>query len=474
MNRVLVYIFIFIVIVFISIVPAFGRERGTDSAMSLHQAIINGDVNEVKSILSSGVDINVKNRQGWTPLHTAVDKQQKDIVQLLLDKNANVNLTDNNGETSINFAVKSGQKDIVETLIAKGADLNITNARFENALSLAKKGGHTEIAELLVKHGAKEPNLEMEMDRNRFISERRAMERTGPSGNGIQRQMGQMQAQQEPEIDILADPNEIRANIKKFEGLDKSIEEVTGKSRIGLRHWQRIQTDNRNSLVRVVLRQFNGEVEFIHNVALEEKAKKTADATDSLLTQRKERTVKILREITAQIKEQGQTRSEDRGRSRSSTRGSRGTSSQDSRRTGRYSSRTTQAPSGRGSNASADEDEQAEQLDMETQNEIDLWLGADAQDYDGKLSLANSVQEQTLAEYYSVRKVAEEEKAQKTIATIDGLLLARQERLDELAKYVEEEKQKLEEEQDQPGRSRAGQRDTAGQENQTGTRRRRR
>ncbi len=472
MNRVLVYVFIFIVTVFLSVVPAVGKERGADSAMSFHQAIINGDVNEVKSILSRGMDVNVKNRRGWTPLHTAIDRQQKEIIQLLLDKNANVNLTDNNGETPIHLTVKSGQKDIVELLIEKGADLNITNVRFENALSLAKKGGHTEIVELLVGHGAKEPDLEMEMDRNRIVNERRAMERTEPSGDGIRDQMRQVRAQQEPEVDILADPNEIRANIKKFEGLDKSLEEVTGKSRIGLRHWQRIKTDNRNSLVRVVLRQFNEEVEFIQKVALEEKAKKTADAADSLMKQRKERTVKVLRELSAQMKEQSQSRSEDRVRGRSS-RG-RGASSQDGRHTGRYSSRTTQTPGGRGSDASGEEDEKEEQLDAETQNEIELWLGTDAQDYDGKLSLANSVHEQTLAEYFSIRKVAEEEKAQKTIATIDGLLLARQERLDELTKYMEEEKQKLEEQEDQPGRTRAGQRDTMGQESQSGSRRRRR
>jgi hypothetical protein len=472
-NRVLIYMFIFIFTVFLSVVPAFGEERETDSAMSLHQAIVNGDVNEVESILSRGMDVNIRNRRNWTPLHTAVDGQQKEIVQLLLDKNADVNLTNNNGETPIHLAVKSGQKGIVELLIEKGADLNITNARFENALSLAKKAGHTEIAELLVSHGAKEPDLGREMDRNRIINQRRAMERTGPSGEGIRDQTGQMQAQQEPEIDILADPNEIRANIKKFEGLEKSLEEVAGKSRIGLRHWQRIKTDNRNSLVRVVLRQFDEEVEFIQKVALEEKAKKTADTADSLMKQRKERTVQVLRELSAQMEEQSQSRSEERVRSRSS-RG-RGAGSQDGRH-GRYSARGTQSSGGRTGETSNEEQEQEEQLDAETQNEIELWLGADAQDYDSKLSLANSVHEQTLAEYFSIRKVAEQEKAQKTIATIDGLLLAREERLDELTKYVEEEKQKLEEQEqeDQPGRTRAGRRDTMGQESQSGSRRRRR
>jgi hypothetical protein len=471
-NRVFIYILIFILITFASIIPAFGGEREADSAMSLHQAIIDGDVNEVKSILSRGMDINIKNRRSWTPLHTAVDRGQKEIVQLLLDKNANVNLTDNNGETSIHLAVKSGQKDIVELLIAKGADLNIVNKQFENALSLAKKSERTDIAELLVKHGAKEPNLEMKMDRNRIISERRAMERTGPIGSGIEPQPEQMQGQQEPEIDILADPNEIKARIKTYKGLEKSIGDVASKSRIGLRHWQRITTDNRTSLVRVVKMQVDEEVGFIKKVALEEKAKKTADAADALMTKRMERTAKILKEITADVREQSRT--EDRGRSRSSGRGTRGMSSQDGRFSGRYGSRGSQSTNDQDGAASGDENEQAEQLDMETQNEIDLWLRTDAQDYDSKLDLANSVHQQALTEYYSVRKVAEEENAKKTIAAIDGLLLERQQRLDELTKYVEEEKQKLEEQEEQPGRTRAGRSGAAGQDTQTGTRRRRR
>ena len=156
MNRVFINILVFTSIVLVGPVSTFAREEGADLTMSLHQAIVNGDVNEVKSILSKGVDINAKNRRSWTPLHTAIDSKQNEIVQLLLDKNADVNLADNNGETSIHLAVKSGQKDIVELLIAKGADLNIVNTHSENALSLAKKAGHKEITELLIKHGAKE------------------------------------------------------------------------------------------------------------------------------------------------------------------------------------------------------------------------------------------------------------------------------------------------------------------------------
>jgi hypothetical protein len=50
------------------------------------------------------------------------------------------------------------------------------------------------------------------------------------------------------------------------------------------------------------------------------------------------------------------------------------------------------------------------------------------------------VHQQVLAEISSVRIVAVEEKAKKTTAAIDGLLLARQERFVKLTNKMEEEK----------------------------------
>jgi len=468
-NRVLISILIYFIIL-LSIVPTFAKERGASPAISLHQAIVDGDIEKVQSILADGVDINIRNKLNGTPLHTATEKQQKDIFKLLLDKNADINPINNDGETPLHLAVKSGQKDIVELLLAKGADVNIVSVRRENALSLAQKRGHTEIAELLVKHGATEPSIEF--DEYGRDGGRRGLRREGPStgsGRGMQRQPGAMQAQQEPEEDILADPNEIKANIKKFEGLDKSIEEVAGKSRIGMRRWQQIKTDNRTTLVRVVKRQLDEEVDFIRKVALEEKAKKTADAADALLAKRMERTAKVLKELVAQSKEQRQGRSGVRSRSRTTTRGTRGgMSSQNGRLTGQTGTNVSQPLTGRG------DDQTTEQVDVEEQNEINQWLQADVQDYDGKVNLFTTINEQIQTEFIVLRKLSEEEKGKKTTATIDGLLLARQQRLEELTKYVEEEKKKLQEEQDQSGRTRAGQPDTMRQENQSRTRRRRR
>jgi len=464
-KRFKIFEIFFISIVLINIVPVFAEENDTDTATSFHQAILRGQIVKIRSLLESGVDINIRDKQERTPLHTAIDKKKNQIVKLLLEKNADVNLIDNMGDTPMHLAVKTGQLKVVELLIEKGADVNAVDAQSNSPLSMAQKAGQKQIADLLIKHGAKETKLDEEasFDRNRITGREQSLENMESQ---FQRQPDTTQEEEEPEIDILADPNEIRARIKTYEGLEKSIEEVASKSRIGIRHWQKITEDNRVALVRVVKKQIDKEGEFIHKVALEEKAKKTAEAAETLMTKKKERTAKVLKELTAQLREQNQNRTEERTRSRTSGRSSRGTGSQSGRGSGR--SRGTQQPNDQGDFAPRGEDE--EQLDDQTQYEIDLWLGADAQDYDNKLDLADVVHEQALTDYSSIRKIAEQENAKKTIATIDGLLLERQQRLDELAKYMEEKKQKQEEQQDQPGQTRTTQENTNRRGGRSGTR----
>ena len=112
---------------------------------TLDQAVVDGDIERVKSEIAAGVDINSKNRMGWTLLHIAVNKKHSEIAQLLLEKGADVNIRDNRGRTPVHIAVETGQKAIVEALIAKGADLNIIDGRADNALTLARKNNQTEI-----------------------------------------------------------------------------------------------------------------------------------------------------------------------------------------------------------------------------------------------------------------------------------------------------------------------------------------
>ena len=449
-----------------------------EQAKTLHDAARDGDIDQVQLLLSRGANVNEKNRMGWTPLHTAIRNRRLALIEPLLAKGADINATDNRGQTPLMAAVYISQKDAVELLIAKGADINII-AGGDNALSLAKKRRNTEIADLLVKHGATEPSLEDLMG-DRYYGD---MGGVNPYP-GYQEQTTTQRrtrtfspiAQSPVQVDILADPNEIRARVKTFEGLEKALVGVDANSQNEIRQWQQKRYDNRTMLIRTVKKQFEDEIGVIRKAAVEEQAKKTTETIDSLLTSKQERFKHVSKELLTQKRELRQSQpTRGRGRARTSVRGTRGRTSQRGQPygddmadplyggRGDVMPRTTRSQSTR---------RPAEQLDVETENEIRQWLQADAD----KTNLAEAVHQQLRLDIESVRIVAVEEEAKKTTAAIDGVLLYRQTRFEALIQKMEEEQQALRQQTQEPrtrGRSRYPQSGQTQQENQPRTRRRR-
>ncbi len=430
-------------------VPVQPRQRQRTPTESIHQAVVDGDIDQVQQLLSEGADINSRNRMGWSLLRTAIQNRRQAVTELLIAKGANVSAKDNSGQTPLLVAVNTGQKDTVELLITKGADVNIMGGRGDNALSLAKKRRHTEIVELLLKHGAEEPSLE-DMMGDRYEDE-------GLYPGYEEERMAQRPTrtivQQPVQIDILADPNEIKARIKTFEGLEKALAEVADKSQSEIRQWQQKRYDNRTTLVRAVQKQFEDEIGFVRKAAVEEKAKKTTEAIDSLLSRRKERLKKVSRELLQQKRALKQAQSPIRGRTRYSGRSTRGRYPQRGQLPGGdmaepYAERYDTMP---GTNRYQGARRPSELVDRETEYEIRLWVQTTI---DKRAELAKGVHEQIHIEISPIRMVAVEEEAKKTTAAIDGLLLYRQMRFEELVKKMEEEQRALQQAQDPRSRGR--------------------
>jgi len=463
-------------------VPARPRP-GQTAPISLHQAVANGDIEQVKLLISKGADVNSRNRLNGTPLHIAVQYRRQALIELLIDKGTDVNAKDSNGQTALRFALDTGQKGVIELLIAKGADVNAMDNRGENALSMAKRRQQTEIVELLLKHGAKEPSPE-DLMRDRYSGERGGLNmypgygEQGTIQRGTRVIRGTRTVGQSPvQVDILADPNEIRVRVKTFEGLEKALEEIAGKSQSEMRQWQQKRYDNKTMLIRTLQKQFEDEIGFIRKAAVDEEAKKTTAAIDSMLPKRQERFKKVSKELLIQRREQRQMEStRGRGRTRTTGRSTRGRTSQ---RGQQYGSDMTDPYGGRGDVMSRTTRPQStrrptEQVDMETENEINQWLQAGFED---KTNLAEAVHQQLRLEIESVRGVAVEEQAKKTTAAIDGLLLYRQMRFEAYISKMGEEQQTLRQQTQDPrlrGRGRYPQDGQMQQQNQPGIRGRRR
>ena len=72
--------------------------------ISIHDAVIEGNIEAVKQHLDAGTDVNAKGVFGWTLLLQAVAGGHKEIVELLIDNGADVNGKDKTGHTPLDWA----------------------------------------------------------------------------------------------------------------------------------------------------------------------------------------------------------------------------------------------------------------------------------------------------------------------------------------------------------------------------------
>ncbi|SVB10945.1 uncharacterized protein METZ01_LOCUS163799 [marine metagenome] len=122
--------------------------------ISIHEAVMHGNVEVVKKHLAAGTDVNARGEDVGTPLHIAALVGSNEIVELLITKGADVNAKEEEeGMTPLIVAVGEGYKKIIELLIANGADVN-AQSEMGTPLHFAAGFGHNEIAELLIDKGA--------------------------------------------------------------------------------------------------------------------------------------------------------------------------------------------------------------------------------------------------------------------------------------------------------------------------------
>jgi hypothetical protein len=435
------------------------QQRGTQN---IHQAIINGEIDQVKKLLSSGVDINFKNRMGRTPLHTAMLLDKWEIVDFLLSKDPDLNAQENQGRTPLFIAVEKEQMKYVEMFLAKKVDVNAVSRGGQNALTMSRSKGNKDMTDLLLKHGAEEPVLDMEGD---MYYGMRGNVPGGTSAAGAATAIQPITpARPANEPSPLEDPNEIKSRIKTFEGLGKAIKEVADKSVSEERQWRQTRYDNRMLLSKAVQTQFDNEMALIKKTAAEEKSEKTITAIDTLVSQKQARSKNVYKELLQQRREMAQAQSmgRGRGRGRSTGRGGRGRTSMAGGQYGNDMGMDSYYGDGDmmgGMARPTRPTRPQEQRDQQTEAEIRLWTQATIE---RKNELLKSVHEQIMAEMDSVRFTAKEEEAKKTMATIDGLMLARLMRYDQLVLNMEEDARKAEErqlklEQRGYGRGRGGQ-----------------
>ncbi|KAF0720286.1 Aste57867_430 [Aphanomyces stellatus] len=114
----------------------------------LHDASSNGHL-EVVKVLVNYLDINLRTKDGATPLYVAAGTGKLAILNFLLDKKADMMLASNIGWTPLHSACYNGQLEVVRVL-AKYMDLNMPTKTGTTPLYVAAGNGQLDVVQYLL------------------------------------------------------------------------------------------------------------------------------------------------------------------------------------------------------------------------------------------------------------------------------------------------------------------------------------
>ena len=125
-------------------------------ATCLHYAVLGGCTKDaLQKIVDHGANVNAKNRNIVTALHSVCYTGNVDAVNVLLKAGADVNIVDDKGSSWLHYAVLGGcSKEFLQSLIDHGANVNATNHGNITSLMMACKKGNADAVTVLLKAGA--------------------------------------------------------------------------------------------------------------------------------------------------------------------------------------------------------------------------------------------------------------------------------------------------------------------------------
>ncbi len=91
-------------------------------SLTLHEAALLGNLDEVQRHIDSGTDIDKKDAYGSTPLIVATTFGNLEAARALIDAGANTSISNNDGSTPLHVAALFGRIDILQLLFDSGAD----------------------------------------------------------------------------------------------------------------------------------------------------------------------------------------------------------------------------------------------------------------------------------------------------------------------------------------------------------------
>jgi uncharacterized protein len=124
------------------------------SDLRLIDAVKNGDVHAVRSLVTQHVDVNATETDGFTALHWAAQRDNLEIADILLKASANVKAASRYNITPLSLACTNGDAALIDRFLKAGADPNATSEQGQTALMTAALTGKLDAVKLLLVRGA--------------------------------------------------------------------------------------------------------------------------------------------------------------------------------------------------------------------------------------------------------------------------------------------------------------------------------
>lgn len=125
-----------------------------DGQTALHLAV-KQDACLTRDVLGHGVDINIRNVNGETPLMCAVNVENVDTVTILLKNHADINAIDDQQATCLHLtASKDESGSMTQLLLRHNPDIEIMDGMGLTPLFLAAFNGNDAVVHQLLKFGA--------------------------------------------------------------------------------------------------------------------------------------------------------------------------------------------------------------------------------------------------------------------------------------------------------------------------------